>query len=509
MTRFHLPASKILVPLASVTWMAPSLARASLPCRVWPSRSTTESAAASQASANPPIVAKVCFMPPRGAWGESNATLFARKFPFASAMARLYKEPMTHWMLVTLSLALISLAIVSGCDQRRPPSRGGYTAPPPSPTTIPAPATPATPTNAAPVVAETNNVAVAPTAPAETNAAPVASAPAEPDYPALAVAELQQLIDKGNAKASWVLGLKHELGSGVETNTVKAYELVALAVARSEGIERSMILKDRARLASMLTSVQVEEAGQAAKKLFEDQMKALRDQADEGDSATQYALGLRFFVGDDLVPRNRSEAAKWLELSAKQGHVGAAALLGHLYMAGDGVGRDPVEGLRLLHAASSPGGGLAQAGMNEAANSLPAGQLAEAHPRARNLIKNKIVLLKDAAARGDDMAKFRLGLMLYLGKDLPKNLAGAAEWFEKAAEQGNSEAPALLAGMYFTGQGVKQDNAAAYRWHGIAKARGNASAGNNQNEVAKLLEAEEKKTADTAITNWLKAHPKK
>ena len=192
--------------------------------------------------------------------------------------------------------------------------------------------------------------------------------------------------------------------------------------------------------------------------------------------------------------------------------MGASALLGRMYLNGDtaaGVTKDLVQAYRLLEPAVAQGNSLALVDILQAPKDMTSAQLAEASQTARAFLSKKVALLESIATSGDGATQFKLGLMLYLGAEIPRDLVKAAQWFQKAGEQGHAEAPALLAAMHFSGEGLAKSFVEAYKWHSIAKGRGNTAATANQTEVAKLLTAEEKAAVDTEVTAWLAAHPKK
>jgi TPR repeat protein len=62
----------------------------------------------------------------------------------------------------------------------------------------------------------------------------------------------------------------------------------------------------------------------------------LRDRADRGDPASQYTLGTRYAIGED-VPQDYGIAARWFQKAAEQGLVIAQDNLGNYYWAGRGV----------------------------------------------------------------------------------------------------------------------------------------------------------------------------
>ena len=65
----------------------------------------------------------------------------------------------------------------------------------------------------------------------------------------------------------------------------------------------------------------------------------LREQAENGDAAAQFALGARYATGEDVTQDYR-QAAQWFSLAAEQGHVTAQATLGAYYWLGQGVPKD-------------------------------------------------------------------------------------------------------------------------------------------------------------------------
>ena len=69
------------------------------------------------------------------------------------------------------------------------------------------------------------------------------------------------------------------------------------------------------------------------------QLERLRQQAQGGDPAAQFALGARYATGEDVV-QDYGQAAHWFALAAEQGHVTAQATLGAYYWLGQGVPKD-------------------------------------------------------------------------------------------------------------------------------------------------------------------------
>jgi TPR repeat protein len=72
---------------------------------------------------------------------------------------------------------------------------------------------------------------------------------------------------------------------------------------------------------------------------YADDLATVRQMAEQGDPAAQFALGTRYAIGEE-VREDDSEAARWFSDAAQQGHTEAQAILGVYYMLGRGVPQD-------------------------------------------------------------------------------------------------------------------------------------------------------------------------
>ena len=75
------------------------------------------------------------------------------------------------------------------------------------------------------------------------------------------------------------------------------------------------------------------------------------------------------------------------------------------------------------------------------------------------------------------------------GQGVAQDYVQARNWFLKAAEQGYEAAQYGLGVLYHNGQGVPQDYSMAYVWYDIAAAQGQAKAEGNRDAVAARLDA--------------------
>ena len=72
-------------------------------------------------------------------------------------------------------------------------------------------------------------------------------------------------------------------------------------------------------------------------------------------------------------------------------------------------------------------------------------------PRS-NHNKQTLAELKATALKGDVEAQFTLGALYYVGKEVPRDLSEAAQWFRKAADQGHAESQWWIGRNYETGE---------------------------------------------------------
>ena len=86
---------------------------------------------------------------------------------------------------------------------------------------------------------------------------------------------------------------------------------------------------------------------------------------------------------------------------------------------------------------------------------------------------------KALADIGYSKAQYNLGLIYYIGKDVPANFYEAIKWFKKAAAQGHAMAQYNLGFMYANGEGVPENSIRAYLWWSMAKTQGRADAATN------------------------------
>ncbi|NOZ33156.1 MAG: sel1 repeat family protein [Alphaproteobacteria bacterium] len=83
-------------------------------------------------------------------------------------------------------------------------------------------------------------------------------------------------------------------------------------------------------------------------------------------------------------------------------------------------------------------------------------------------------LYSRAAASGNAMAQYHLGLMYEKGEGVPRDYQTAIRWLRLAAGQGLAMAQFSLGDIYAAGQGVARDVVEAERWYRQAAVQGDA-----------------------------------
>ena len=161
----------------------------------------------------------------------------------------------------------------------------------------------------------------------------------------------------------------------------------------------------------------------ARQKAAKAELIALEPGAKAGDHSKQYRSGI--ILRDGLTGKtDPAEAARWFELAAKQGDIGAEVALGDMYAKGIGVRQN--------------------------------------FARAAEFYT--------AAARGNRNpdAEFRLGELYFFGRGFPQDYTLAVDWFRKAAFDGHAGAQSVMGSIYDQGFGVERSIVDAYAWYSLA-----------------------------------------
>jgi serine/threonine protein kinase len=137
--------------------------------------------------------------------------------------------------------------------------------------------------------------------------------------------------------------------------------------------------------------------------------KACRRQAEAGEIAAQFRLGVMYAYGRG-TPRDEAEAVNWLRKAADRNHAAAQMRLGLMLARGAGVTRNEAEAVEWL---------------------------------------------SRAAQHNEPVAQFNLGLMYAHGLGVTKDRHAALRWYRKAAAQGHPGARVNLGVLEGGGSGAR------------------------------------------------------
>jgi hypothetical protein len=179
-----------------------------------------------------------------------------------------------------------------------------------------------------------------------------------------------------------------------------------------------------------------------------------------GASAEDLAAGLKSYQQGDY-----GAALQPLARAGGRGSAQAQALLGWMYLHGEGVVQDPAQ------AAS---------------------------------------WLRKAALQGNAGAQFNLG-QLYTkgGSGIGQDFTLALEWFEKAGNQGDPRAQYNAGVIHANAQGVGRNYVEAYKWFLLAQANGSAEAAGATSYVQTKISREDMDDAQRRADEWSRAHRRK
>ncbi len=209
----------------------------------------------------------------------------------------------------------------------------------------------------------------------------------------------QALAQRGNAEASFNLGVLYEDGLGV-----------------SEDLDQALLHYETA--------------------------------ATGGSFKAQYRLGLLYFTGKK-VPLDKVKAKRWLTKAAAEGDSDSIEMLE--IMSGSSSNERDQAFLRAETANAS--GDYSQAAKiwqqladdNDVISRTRLAWLYEKGLGVERNLKHAAVLFRQSAMNGDADAQYALSVMLQTGKGQPKNLKESKLWLQKSAAQGHRAAVLALA----------------------------------------------------------------
>jgi TPR repeat protein len=173
------------------------------------------------------------------------------------------------------------------------------------------------------------------------------------------------------------------------------------------------------------------------------------------------------YLAGEGLPRDATEAARWLGKAADQNVTAAYDRLGAMYADGLGLPQDFQAAADWFHRAAAEGdaNGLYHLGTLHLGG---LGMPSDVPGALRWYIK--------AAASGSGVACLQLGILRATGQQVRQNYRAAARWYAQAAIHGVEEGRYNLAFLHFRGLGVRQDSAHARQLLEQATAGGSVQA---------------------------------
>jgi len=115
---------------------------------------------------------------------------------------------------------------------------------------------------------------------------------------------------------------------------------------------------------------------------------------------------------------------------------------------------------------------------------------------------------RKAADQGSGEAYSLLGTMSYLGNGVPKDSSEAVRWWTKGAEKYDTDAQSQLGYAYLVGDAVPRNFTMAYMWFNIASVNGDKAATKSRDSVSQGMAADMISEAQALGDEWMLAHPK-
>lgn len=194
----------------------------------------------------------------------------------------------------------------------------------------------------------------------------------------------------------------------------------------------------------------------------------IRADAEDGQPAAQYNLGVWYLTGEQGYPEP-AEAFAWFARASEAGFAPAQSALGYMHLRAQHVPYDAKEARRLFSLAAEAGFDEAQYRLGELSICGIGGDADQVAGRA---------WFERAAAQGHQQAQCQLAYCLEQAIGGARAPAAATDWYFRAALAGHPRAAAAVAARYASGHTLSADPLLALawlhragNWPGAAKAR--------------------------------------
>lgn len=245
-------------------------------------------------------------------------------------------------------------------------------------------------------------------------------------------------------------------------------------------------------------------------------LKYLKESADSGYYASQWAMAVLYEAGYAKIQPNKAESDKYWALLEAQTDSAAQDSIGWLYKESDKQryvnGKNKYKGRDLTFEQSND---IALEWFQKSAaqnNKNALFTLGMIYLEGQGVFKDApkgISYLKQAADLGDYSAMRELGFAYLLGNGTVKDYSEAYRWLLGAANENTAskwsdvhKARNAVGVLYEYGGGIDKDNVLAYAWYNIAMSGGYDKAKANLSRMEKLLNENEIREAQTLSREW-------
>ncbi|KAM1238768.1 hypothetical protein TB2_039416 [Malus domestica] len=243
---------------------------------------------------------------------------------------------------------------------------------------------------------------------------------------------------------------------------VKLYSELADAAVNSFLISRDSPVIEAVRIHS--GAEENKDALRKSRGEEDEDFQILEYQAQKGNSAAMYKVGLFYYFGLRGLRRDHAKALSWFLKALEKGEPRAMELLGEIYARGAGVERNYTKALEWLTLAAKQDHFSAYNGMGYL---YVKGYGVE----KKNYTKAKEYFEK-AADNQDSGGHYNLGVMYLKGIGVKRDVKLACQYFIYAANAGQPKAFYQLGKMFHTGVGLKKNLPRATALYKLVAERG-------------------------------------
>ncbi|XP_010540030.1 PREDICTED: ERAD-associated E3 ubiquitin-protein ligase component HRD3A-like [Tarenaya hassleriana] len=312
-----------------------------------------------------------------------------------------------------------------------------------------------------------------------------------------AVAEIEAVAAAGDPQAQSVMGFVYGMGMMREKSAAKSFTYhhfaaeggnmqskmaLAFTYIRQDMYEKAvklyaelaeaavnsfLISKDSPVVEPIRIHSGTEENKDALRKSRgeeDEDFQILEYQAQKGNAAAMYKIGLFYYFGLRGLRRDHTKALYWFSRAVDRGEPRSMELLGEIYARGAGVERNYTKAFEWLTLA-------AKQGLYSAYNGIGYLYVKGYGVEKKNYTKAREYFEK-AVDNDDPSGHYNLGVLYLKGIGVKKDVRTACKYFLVAANAGQPKAFYQVAKMFHTGIGLKKNLEMATSFYKLVAERG-------------------------------------